>query len=109
MDILTAHEMLAARPDFGRSLLPEGIDIEVVDGLEPIVPLATAEVSLSGMLDDAETDADLDEAAEHFRSLLGAGVFTLEQWTDEAHEVIQRVIEWGDEEGLELDGREGIE
>lgn len=100
MDVTTAHGMIACRKDFGRSLLPEGIDIEAVDGMEPITPLATAEVSLSGMLDDAESDADLDEAAEHFRTLLNAGVFTLEQWSQEAHEVIQQIIEWGDREGL---------
>lgn len=101
MDLLTAHGMIASRADFGRSLLPEGIDIEAVEGLEPIAPLVTAAVSLSGMLDGATTQHDLDEAAQHFCSLLGGGVFTLEQWSEEAHEVIQQIVEWGEREGLE--------
>lgn len=100
MDIITAHGMIAARQDCGRSLLPEEIEVEAVDGLEPYAVLATAAISLSGMLEDAATDTNLDEAAEHGRTCLNAGIFTLEQLSDEAHEVIRQVVEFGDRVGI---------
>ena len=81
--------------------MPEDIEIEAVDGLEPFAALATAAVSLSGMLDDSTSDTDLEDAADHFRTLLGAGVFDLEAWNNEAHEIIRQVIEWGDREGIQ--------
>ena len=95
MDLVVAHTMIAARKDSGRSLLPEEISFEADDGSEPVAPLVTAQITLSGMLDDAVTDDDLDEAAAHFRSLLNAGVFTLEQWSEEAHDVIRQIVERG--------------
>lgn len=102
MDLITAHGCIASRSDFGRSLLPmpDEFSIEAVPGLEPIAPIVTAAISLSGMLDDAETQEDLDEAAEHFETLLGAGVFTLDDLCSEAHEVISEVLQWGQREGV---------
>ena len=91
MDLVVAHAMIAARKDFCRSLLPEEISFEAVDGLEPVAPLVTAQVTLSGMLDDAVTEDDLDEAAAHFRTLLSAGIFTLEQWSEEANDVLRQI------------------
>ena len=101
MDVITTHARIASRPDFGRSLLPEDIEIDAANGLEPYAVLATAGVRLSGMMEDAETDADLDEAADHCRTLLNAGVVTFEQWTDEADQVMRDFVAWGDEMGLE--------
>ena len=99
MDIITAHNLIACRADQGASLLPDGFSIESHPGLEPTVPLATAAVSLSGMIEDATNDADIDEAGEHFRALLNAGIFTAEQWADEAESVIQQVVEFGEQQG----------
>jgi hypothetical protein len=53
-------------------------------------------VQLAGCLDDAITDADLDEGLEHFQYLLSDGIVTQDQWHAEMLEVIDAVMEWGE-------------
>jgi|GEM_PF-4454282 len=97
MDILTAHEMLAKRQD--RSALDCDVSLNCPLGPCDAWPAAaTAAVALSGCLEDAATDADLDEGLAHFQYLWTDGIVTQEQWDAEMIAVIDAVMEWGEQQ-----------
>lgn len=69
---------------------------------ETAIDLMAALASLSGMLDDAETDQDLREAAEHGWTLLHIGTITAEQISTEADRIDKAFMAWGDKTYREL-------
>src|SRR5581483_6107984 len=95
MNTLEAHGRFAALPDLGLSLLPEDLEVRPIPGLNPTAALCTAAAILSGMLDDCRTQADLEEAVQHFATLLSGEVFTLDDWIREAEDVIHLILAWG--------------
>ena len=56
---------------------------------------ATAAVMLAGCLEDACTDADLDEALDHFGYLVRDGIVDAPAWKERTAEVIDAVLAWG--------------
>ncbi len=60
---------------------------------------ATAAVMLAGYLDDAVTDADLDEALQHFQLLSSAEVVSNDQWRQTIDEVISTAMADLEEQG----------
>jgi hypothetical protein len=96
MDLLTAHAHFALRAD--RSILP--CEPEIETGAGPIdgwPAVATALASMSGALDDAQDDEDLDEAVKHGLSLVAGDIFTPADVLEEASRVILEIMRWGDE------------
>jgi hypothetical protein len=92
---LEAHERYALVPDhpevFLTVRLPGGVEVEL-----PAWPaLMTAAASLTGWLDDCQDGDQLPEAVGHFLACYESGVFTREQWYEEAGRVIQEVMDWG--------------
>lgn len=51
--------------------------------VDPWPIAALAAISLTGWLDDAADDGDLDEALDHFQSLFFGGVVSRQEWADE--------------------------
>jgi hypothetical protein len=93
MDVLTAHELFAQRTD--RSALDCDVELNCPLGPSDAWPAgATAAVQLAGCLDNAATDADLDEGLEHFQYLFNDSIVTQEQWDDATYQVIMRVYAW---------------
>jgi hypothetical protein len=90
---LDAHALFAAMQDRGDvSRWP----LELRDqeqGPAGMVALA----ALSGLLDDAETEADLLAAAEHGASLLDGNVLPVARWAAEIERTLGDVLRWGDE------------
>jgi hypothetical protein len=91
MDRLEAHAMFDRRED--RSAMPADIEVSGCDAW-PAACVAACE--LSGMLDDCRDDRDLDEALEHFQSLLEMGVMDDIKWKAVAFEVLDELMEWGE-------------
>lgn len=59
-------------------------------------PLALAAVaSISGMLEDAETEDDLKEAVLHAMSLISSGIIPQEAWTEAWLELEAELMAWG--------------
>lgn len=90
MDYLLANALLTARED--RSAFPFFMEL---DGVDAWPEMAVAAVALSGCLDDARTDEDLDEGLAHFRSLMEIGVFDADALKRETLHVIAAVMEYG--------------
>jgi hypothetical protein len=112
MKLLEAFERLGARRD--RSVLditaqiavprPVGNDdceLELVDAWPEV---ATALASLSGWLDDASTDNDLDEAIGQGRSLLDAGILDEAAVEDECERLVCLLMAAGERGHPCLDG-----
>lgn len=59
------------------------------------VQLMTAAVSLSGRLEECETEADLREAVEHCMELVHSGVYTTMDWSKESQRVGAELEKWG--------------
>jgi hypothetical protein len=84
MQALDAHAMLADLDGdeliewLPQDALAEGADHTMLRLYAPL--LIVGGISLSGMLDDAQTVDDLREAAQHFSTLLSCGVASWEQW-----------------------------
>lgn len=57
----------------------------------------TALASLSGGLDDATSEQELDELVEHGASLLRLKIVTCEDARDETEEVLIELMQWGEE------------
>lgn len=93
MNLLDAHGLLFLQGDRTKLPPPDGVDTNL--WRDYWSAFATAAVALSGQLDDAETIYDLHDAIEHFQSLLGAEVVTLQQWGSEAERVRQSVDDFG--------------
>jgi hypothetical protein len=96
MDVVEAHGRLALDED--RDAFPLSVEIDSPTGLRvdgwPVAAAALA--SLSGRLEECETDADLIDAVEHGWCLLNAGVLDEELVAQEAVEVFNAVVRWGD-------------
>lgn len=90
MTVYEAFLRLGARPVESRE---DVFDIEVTlpDGDDLWPEAAVAAVSLAGWLEDAETDADLDEGLVHFQMCHSAEVLGTETWFREIAEVIEGV------------------
>lgn len=91
MQTLDCHALLSELPgDELIAMYPEGVLVESCRaehmGLYAPVILAGG-ITLSGMLDDAQTVDDLREAAAHFAMLLSAEIVTWEQWGAATREV----------------------
>lgn len=85
MEMLRAVEMLSARAPHQR----EAFDVDArLYGADCWAEVATAAAMLSGMLDDATTDAELDEALAYFQTLHSCGVLSTEQLRETTNEVI---------------------
>ena len=91
-----AHGLFCVRPDGGHSLLHPDCDAEIAPAF------CTSLASLSGMLNDANTQNDLDEAVKHGLNLLGADIVTQEQLDAEVRKIFAEVAEWGKRTELEL-------
>lgn len=91
MKAVTAHGRLAVRQN--RDILP--IEVEV-DGVDIWPAYAVAFAELSGMLEGAVDDADLDAAIQHGKSLLEAEVISRAMLDREANRVIDLVVKWGE-------------
>jgi hypothetical protein len=115
MKLLQAFERLGSRRD--RSVLDVTAQIAVprpagADSGEPVLvdawpELATALASLSGWLDDAKTDAELDEAIGHGRSLLDAGILDEAAVQAECQRLVCVLMAAGERGHLCSDGCEG--
>lgn len=93
MDILEAHGRYGMRYMSGEI---EPLTGELAD-LSDITPaVLTAGVILSGRLEECETDEDLDEAYNHFVSLMQDGVISTKQFSDEVMIVIGAVNDFGE-------------
>jgi hypothetical protein len=92
MNLLTAHAYFASLPDAGLSHLPAELAPSAPTGLDVTPAIATACASLSGQLAECQGLPDLAAACEHFRTLYGAGVVTVEDLNSEALEVIRAVL-----------------
>src|SRR5437867_7157389 len=90
MTTLEAHDRLAVRPD--RSLLPAAA---LLGGVDVWPAFVAALASVSGMLEDSRTDADLDEAVRHGWTLLQAGVVELAAVESKTKAVIAELWRWG--------------
>jgi hypothetical protein len=76
-----------------RSLFPVRLVNE--RGWDPWPLYVAAACSLSGGLDDARTDADLDDAFRHFETLLNIGVLEFEDWHRAACEAGVELVKLG--------------
>jgi hypothetical protein len=93
MDLLEAHGRLAARTD--RSVFPKLL-VDSRDGRDMWPACLAGLASLSGWLEDARTEADLDEAIEHGLALYRMEVLDDETVSDAVNRVIAAVVLWGD-------------
>jgi hypothetical protein len=91
MDVVTAYRRLALRSvDDRQAVLP--VSPRSNPHAQRLWPYAaTAAVLLSGCLDDALDDAQLDEGIEHFESLRSCGVFSGDDWERGMIEVAEAV------------------
>jgi hypothetical protein len=105
MDLVEAHERFAARKD--RSIVPGTATALSPDGEEVDFwpALAAGLADLSGWLEDAEDDADLDDAARQGLSLVGGGVVSGQDVGLAAARVIVELIRWGDDACSDCSGR----
>ena len=70
---------------------------------EEVVPaFCVAFASISGMLDEAESEDDLDRAVKHGLSLMKIGTATMEQFHTEVQAVFDEVAKWGEKAESEL-------
>jgi hypothetical protein len=108
MEPLEAHGRLMLRSQADRETLlpyhirldPEG-DAAAVDGWPA---MATALADVSGWLEDATTDEELDEAVRHGLTLAEGGVVTVEHVMDRMLGTIAAVVAWGQQAEAELEG-----
>jgi hypothetical protein len=100
MNLLDAHGLLAVRHD--RSVLPCEVMLEAGDGerIDAWPAYATALACQSGWLDDADTEAELDDAIQQGRRLLESGIIDAADLDETVGRVIAEVMAWG--EALEL-------
>lgn len=97
MHLLHALERFTRRPVEARA---DALDCDVkLFGADAWPEAATAAVMLAGYLDDALTDADLDEALAHLQTLHSAGVVDDDQWKATIDEVISARISDLEEQG----------
>jgi hypothetical protein len=95
MHLLTAHELFCQRTS--RDALPGDCLLNVNGNQVDAWPAAAvAACDLAGCLEDAQTDADLDDGLAHFQTLLSAEIVTGEQWREEIGRVVAALMEWGD-------------
>jgi hypothetical protein len=96
-----AHELLAARDPFtGRGAFPH--DVTLDGGPDAWPACATAACRLAGGLEDAQTDADLDELLEHYEALTSMGVKTDGELEGETLLVLNELMEWGEQAEREM-------
>jgi hypothetical protein len=81
--------MFCVRPDGGHSLLHPDCDPDVAPAF------CAAFASLSGMLDDCETQDHLDEAVRHAVTLLGMETVNQDDLHREVTAVFDEVSRWG--------------
>ena len=96
MTILEAHRLLAVpgrpRQPFAFPVLLKTDDGETVDGWPAV---AVALPSLSGGLEDATTDEELDDAVRHGASLLDMEIITFDTLHAEARMVMETFLRVG--------------
>ena len=82
-------QLLEALQHFGEREEPH--EPFLVNGVDMWLECCTAMVSLSGGLEDAKNDGDLDELVDHCQSLLAIGVVTAEDVDAEMTSVMRAV------------------
>lgn len=97
MTTLEAHGTFASRID--RAICPVDLFVAGPDG-EPVDvwPAAmTAVCVLTGWLEDCHTDADLDEAVQHYGVCsVNIGLFTTEDFAEALKGVLTELMLWGE-------------
>lgn len=95
MNVLNAYGRLCVRED--RSIVPQQMGVRINDGplMDAWPETATAIASLSGQLEDAKNDADLEAAINHGLSLWACGVIQTQEVEKEAESVVRQLIDWG--------------
>lgn len=92
---------------FGTRGTREVFDLEIgLRGVDAWPEAMVAAVNLAGYLDDAQTDDDLNESVEHFKSLWSAETFSHEQRTPETEGVMRAVVGVGKSGSRELPVRD---
>ena len=66
------------------------------------IPLLTAAVRLSGMMEDAENETDLQAAVEHCRALVNMDAVTMWSWCQESMQVEKDIEDWLERVGAML-------
>lgn len=104
MNILDCHAMLAAKSAEDRqALLPGEYYLDPPGGRADCWPAAaTAAVILATTLATLETERDLQEALQHFHSLLSIGVVEQVDLERETLHVVSDLMAWGWRESGDL-------
>jgi hypothetical protein len=97
MHVVEAHGRLAGRTDRGIVPFPALLVNDSGEAVDAWPALAAALADLSGWLEDARTDADLDAAVRHGLALLSAGVVSGDRLDEGILSVMRQVIAWGDQ------------
>lgn len=97
MTILEAHEHFAARTD--RSDCPV---VARIDDMDAWPAYATACASLSGLLADCRTDAQLNDAIRHYAAIVDIEAEPPEQLVKETYLVLAELMAWGDRSPLAM-------
>ena len=58
------------------------------------VPMMTAAVSLSGQMEDCQTETDLADAVDHTMHLVSSGVISIDQLSQHSIEIEEKVATW---------------
>lgn len=99
MNLIQCHQMFALREDGGHGLLHPECDKEAA----PL--LCTALVSLSGMLENSETNEHLDEAVAHALALLRMEVVDPHHFHREVELVQQQIADHAELVEMEMNRR----
>jgi hypothetical protein len=107
MDLLDLHARLAGMTtDQRRELLDGNYWIQTERGRADIWPaVVSAAVILSGTIATIESDRDIAEAVDHFKTLLSIEVLDEAAWRAEVNEVLDELLRWGDAADVPLAAR----
>lgn len=96
MNTIKAHGMFAARTD--RTIFQHPVKLDVNGETCDCWPAAmVALCDCSNGLDEAETDADLDELIQEGIAYIEAGLLTEDEIDGATWAIVQEVLQWGDE------------
>lgn len=102
MTKLECHELIAkchhSDPEGMECLIPTGLELSPVDGIDATVAVLTALVVLSGMLAETESIEETIEAICHGASLFRSEVFTYKELINETTDIAAELLRWGDKE-----------
>ena len=96
MNVLTAHQLLASRKD--RSIFPHAVSLRGHPELDAWPAVVTGACVLSGSLDDAVDDDDLNDCVRQFEAYWDMGAVTDDDLEREAMNVIGELMTWGEQQ-----------